>query len=62
MSGWICEEAEAHAAGLEIAINAPGFYEQGHGQVAESLSGLEAARGEVERLYARWQDLSQEAG
>ena len=42
---------------VEKAIHAPGFYNQEHTAVQETLSRLKTAKEEVERLYARWQEL-----
>lgn len=50
-------EAEDAVAALEEAIQVPGFYEQGHAVVQETLGALEAARERVAGLYARWEEL-----
>ena len=50
-------EAEAKVAELEISSTDPALFKGGGGKVAEILAQLEASRAEVERLFARWQEL-----
>lgn len=50
-------EAEAELERLDAEVQAAGFYERGHETVNETLARLQAARQEVERLYARWAEL-----
>jgi ABC transport system ATP-binding/permease protein len=51
------ELAEAKVSELESALNAPDVYAKRGAEVPALVSSLEAARAEVERLYARWQEL-----
>jgi ATP-binding cassette subfamily F protein uup len=49
--------AEARVAELEAALADPGLYQSRGAEVPALVAALEGARGEVERLYARWQEL-----
>ncbi|MCC6144592.1 MAG: ATP-binding cassette domain-containing protein, partial [Candidatus Hydrogenedentes bacterium] len=51
--------AEAEVDRLEKALQAPGFYEQGHAAVQAALDALEGAKAAVEALFARWEELEQ---
>jgi ABC transport system ATP-binding/permease protein len=51
------EQAEARVAGLQAALNDPATYRERAADVAQMVKDLDAARAEVERLYARWQEL-----
>ena len=50
-------EAEARKAALEAALSDPATYQKDGAAVAGMRSALETATAEVERLYARWQEL-----
>ncbi|MBU8895029.1 ABC transporter ATP-binding protein [Corallococcus sp. H22C18031201] len=50
------EAAEQRKAGLEAQLADPGVYSNG-AKVAEVNQALETAASEVDRLYARWQEL-----
>lgn len=52
-------DAEAIVAGIETQLQAPDFYEQNHELTRPVLDAYEAAKREVERLYARWQHLEE---
>ncbi len=54
--------ADARVAELEQALAAPDLYTTGAAHVPNLVSGLDAARAEVERLYARWQELEKRKG
>ena len=51
------QAAEARAAELETALNDPEFYVTRAKEAPEFIAGLEAAKAEVARLYARWEEL-----
>jgi ATP-binding cassette subfamily F protein uup len=51
------EALESQQAGLQAAVNAPEFYQQGHAQVAAALDQLAALAVELEACYARWAEL-----
>jgi ABC transport system ATP-binding/permease protein len=51
------ESAEARAAELTTTLNDPEVYRQRSREVPELVAALDAARADVERLYARWQEL-----
>jgi ATP-binding cassette subfamily F protein uup len=51
------EAAEAQVAALTATLNDPGLYKERSREVPELVAALEAARAEVDRLYARWQEL-----
>jgi len=51
------EAAEAAAAGLESRLADPSVYAAGGDAVKTMLRDLDAAKAEVERLIARWEDL-----
>jgi len=55
-------EAEEQAEALEVAVHAPDFYKGDAEAVKAALRRLEEAKQEVERLYARWQELERIAG
>jgi ATP-binding cassette subfamily F protein uup len=50
-------EAEARKVELEAALSDPETYRSDGAQVARLRTDLEGATAEVERLYARWQEL-----
>ncbi len=55
-------EAEARVEELESVTNDPStFTETSHDEVQKILGDLQAAKDEVERLYARWAELSERA-
>ncbi|MFA7004229.1 MAG: ATP-binding cassette domain-containing protein, partial [Verrucomicrobiia bacterium] len=49
--------AEARAAELETALNDPNFYTTRAKEAPGLIAELEAAKAEVARLYARWEEL-----
>jgi ATP-binding cassette subfamily F protein uup len=49
--------AEARVATLEATLSDPGVFKDRPTEVQALIGELEAARGEVERLFARWQEL-----
>ena len=49
--------AEAQVATLEATLSDPGVFKDRPTEVQALIGELEAARGEVERLFARWQEL-----
>jgi ATP-binding cassette subfamily F protein uup len=51
--------AEARVADLEKTLNDPQFYATRAAEASEYVARLEAARAEVTRLYARWEELSE---
>ena len=51
-------EAEQAAAALESLLNDPNFHTEHATEAKETISKLESARAEIERLYARWEELS----
>jgi ATP-binding cassette subfamily F protein uup len=51
------ETAEARVRSLEAELSDPSIYKTRANEVPQLVSTLEAARREVERLYARWQEL-----
>jgi ATP-binding cassette subfamily F protein uup len=55
-------KAEAKVAELEQVLLQPGFYNQPHPDVQRSLDALNAAKVEVERLFARWAELEELRG
>ena len=52
-------QAENAVARIESLFMSPDFYTQHGERAAELTTELEAARGEVERLYARWHELEE---
>lgn len=55
-------EAEARVRELEAMLNDPEFHAARMHDAHEKLAELEAARGEVVRLYDRWEELSTRKG
>ncbi len=55
-------EAEARVRELEAMLNDPEFHAARMHDAHEKLAELEAARGEVARLYNRWEELSTRKG
>ncbi len=53
----LIEAAEARVAELETLFAAPDFFAVHGNRIAELTAELDAAKAEVERLYARWEDL-----
>lgn len=51
-------ETENTVARLESEVNRPELYTRPHAEVKQVVAALEQARSEVERLYARWAELS----
>jgi ATP-binding cassette subfamily F protein uup len=51
------EAAEARVTALTATLNDPGTYKARSREVPELVAALDVARAEVERLYARWQEL-----
>jgi hypothetical protein len=51
------EAAERSVADLEATLADPTVYKERAAEVPSLVAALEAARSEVERLYARWQAL-----
>jgi ATP-binding cassette subfamily F protein uup len=51
------EAAEREVTELEAQLSDPTLFKDRGGEVHELIGKLELARGEVERLYARWQEL-----
>jgi ATP-binding cassette subfamily F protein uup len=51
-------EAEQAAAALESLLNDPNFHTEHANEAKATISKLESARTEIERLYARWEELS----
>jgi ATP-binding cassette subfamily F protein uup len=51
------EAAEARVATLEGQLGDPAQYRERAAEVPQLVAALETARAEVERLYARWQEL-----
>ena len=49
--------AEATVATLEATLQDPGVYKERGAEVQTLVAELDAARAEVERLFARWQEL-----
>jgi ATP-binding cassette subfamily F protein uup len=49
--------AEARVTTLEATLSDPGVFKDRPTEVQALIAELEAARGEVERLFARWQEL-----
>ncbi|HEX8114619.1 MAG TPA: ATP-binding cassette domain-containing protein, partial [Kofleriaceae bacterium] len=49
--------AEARVAELETQLSDPGVFKDRPTEVPALVAGLDAARAEVERLFARWQEL-----
>ena len=52
------ERAETRVAELQSTLNDPSLYRTRAAEVPQLVAALDAARLEVERLYARWQELS----
>lgn len=50
-------EAEARKGALETTLSDPATYQQGGAAISGLRADLEGAAAEVERLYARWQEL-----
>ena len=51
------EEAENKVSQLQQKIAHPKFYEQPYEEVQGILQALDGATGEVDGLYARWEEL-----
>ena len=51
-------EAEQSAAALEEQLNDPSFHTEHAADAKTAVSKLASARAEIERLYARWEELS----
>jgi ATP-binding cassette subfamily F protein uup len=51
------EKADARVVELQTTLNDPATYRDRSTEIATLVSSLEAAKQEVERLYARWQEL-----
>jgi ATP-binding cassette subfamily F protein uup len=51
------EAADSRVTGLTASLSDPATYAQGGAKVAELNAELDAARAEVERLMARWEEL-----
>ncbi|HZS36051.1 MAG TPA: ABC-F family ATP-binding cassette domain-containing protein [Polyangia bacterium] len=51
--------AEARAAELQATLADPAVYKTRAAEVPQLVAALDAARAEIERLYARWQELEQ---
>ena len=51
-------EAEQSAAALEAQLNEPTFHAEHAADANQAVSKLASARAEIERLYARWEELS----
>ena len=51
--------AETRLAEVEALLNDPNFYVTRAKDAPAVNTGLEAAKAEVTRLYARWEELSQ---
>ena len=58
----VLEAAEAEKARLESLLADPTLYAERGAEVPALLASVEAARAEVERLYARWAELEALAG
>lgn len=58
----VIQEAEGRVAVLERTLNDPEFYVSRAREAPGLLADLEAARAEVVRLYARWEELEQLPG
>jgi hypothetical protein len=43
---------------LEVRLNDPSFHAEHAAEAKDTLSKLASARAEIERLYARWEELS----
>ena len=56
------EAAETQVAELEAQLADPTLWTERHEEARELDTALQAARAEVERLYARWEELSEIAG
>ena len=56
------EAAETKKAALEAELASPDLYTKTPQRAAEAQKELEAASAEVERLYARWQELQSLVG
>ena len=50
--------AEAKVATLETTLNDPGIFKERAAEVPDLVKQLDAARVEVTRLYARWEELA----
>jgi ATP-binding cassette subfamily F protein uup len=55
------EAAEGQVAEFETQLNDPSIWSERHEEALEIDAKLKAAQGEVERLYARWEELSERA-
>jgi len=51
------EVLEAEQGALQVAINAPGFYQQDSAAVSATLARLEAVGAELEHCFERWAEL-----
>jgi ATP-binding cassette subfamily F protein uup len=49
--------AEAKVKGLETTLSDPDVFKSRAAEVPQLVAQLDAARAEVERLFARWQEL-----
>ncbi len=56
------EAAEQRVAALEAELSDPAIYKTRAAEVPALVASLDGARREVERLYARWQELEQKVG
>jgi ATP-binding cassette subfamily F protein uup len=54
--------AEARVEELQAALNDPAVYKTRAAEVPTLVAALDAAKAEVDRLYARWQELEARAG
>jgi ATP-binding cassette subfamily F protein uup len=50
-------EAEDQVATLEAHLNDPDFQQNHFEEVPQAVAKLDSAKAEVERLYARWEEL-----
>ena len=50
-------DAEGRAEELQKTLNYPGIYKDRSAEVPGLVAALEATRAEIDRLYARWQEL-----
>ena len=49
--------AEQKVSSLELAVQDPALFKSGGAEVQAMLAELEVAKADVERLFARWQEL-----
>ncbi len=50
---------QAHLRRPQAALQDPGLFKDRGAEVPAMVASLDTARGEVERLYARWQELEE---